>query len=143
MIAIPVKTNSTETAIAPLFGKAKWFALVGDDDSITFWRNEIQSGREVVDHFRAIGVDKVIFHDMGANPCLLLQRAKITCYHSGTGRVLLKDAVKYLKEGVLIEVTPMNMAEYVERGQKHSNGEHHHHGDHHGHHHHGETHGVR
>jgi predicted Fe-Mo cluster-binding NifX family protein len=130
VIAIPVKTDKEDTALAPLFGKSKWFALV-DGDAVTFWRNDIQSGREVVDHFKAIGVDTVIFHDMGANPCLLLQRAQIACYHSGKGRVLLKEALTYLKDGVLIEVTPMNMAEFVEKGQKHSSGEHHEHHEHH------------
>ncbi len=29
-IAIPVKMNKENTALAPLFGKAKWFAIVED-----------------------------------------------------------------------------------------------------------------
>ena len=136
MIAIPVKTDKEDTALAPLFGKSKWFALVGDDNSVTFWRNELQSGRAVVDYFKEVGVDKVIFQDMGANPYLMLHRSQIVCFHSGQGRILLKDALAYLHENVLIRVTPSNMAEYVERGHKHSGGDHHHE-----HHHHGEAHG--
>ena len=134
MIALPVKTNSPESAIAPLFGKAKWFALVDETGEITFWHNELQSGREVVNHFKTIGVDRVIFQDMGGNPYLLLSNAGIACYHSGHGRVLLKEALEFLNKEALILVTPANMAEYVERPHRHSKEEHQtlqHCGDHH------------
>ena len=138
MTAIPVKTDKQESAIAPLFGKAKWFALTAEDGTVTFWKNEIKSGREVVEHFKKIGVTKVIFQDMGGNPFMLLERAGIACYHSGEGRVLFDDALGHMKKDALVRVTTANMAEYVEKSQRHSQGEHHHgdhdHGEHHHHH---------
>ncbi len=140
MIAIPVKTNTLESAIAPLFGKAKWFALINETGEITFWNNVFQSGREVVKYFKASKVDRVVFQDIGGNPYLLLHNAGIACYHSGHGRILLKEALKYLQEGSLIHVTPENMAEYVEKPHRHNKEEHaevrhcgHHHGHEHGH----------
>jgi len=30
LIAIPIKMNKKDAAVAPLFGKAKWFALIKD-----------------------------------------------------------------------------------------------------------------
>lgn len=138
MTAIPVKTDKRESAIAPLFGKAKWFALIEETGGVIFWKNDLKSGREVVSHFTKIGVTKVIFHDMGGNPFMLLDRAGIACYHSGEGRVLFGDALERLKTDTLVRVTPGNMMQYVEKAHKHSGGEHHEHDhDHeHGHDHH-------
>jgi predicted Fe-Mo cluster-binding NifX family protein len=134
MIAIPVKTNKPESAVAPLFGKAKWFALIDQKGQTTFWKNELKSGREVVDFFTKKGITTVIFQDMGGNPFLKLEQAGITCYHSGEGRILLQDLHDRLLQGELNQVTTQNMASYVEQSQRHSSGEHHHH-DHDDHHH--------
>lgn len=127
MIAIPVKTDKTDSAVAPLFGKAKWFALIEETGDVIFWKNDLKSGREVVSRFTEIGVTKVIFQDMGGNPFMLLDRAGIACYHAGEGRTLFKDALAAMKADELVRVNTENMPEYVEKSQKHSSGEHHHH----------------
>ena len=31
MIAVPIKLNKQDSAVAPLFGKAKWFAFVSEE----------------------------------------------------------------------------------------------------------------
>lgn len=135
MIAIPVKTDTKESAVTPLFGKAKWFAIIAEDGTVSYWKNEIKSGREVVEYFKKQGVTSVIFQDMGGNPFMLLDRAGIACYHGGEGRVLYEEAYAHMKEGTLVRVTPLNMAQYVEKSHKHSGGEHHGHegGDRHHH----------
>lgn len=138
MIAIPVKTNSVESAVAPLFGKAKWFAIVNGNGEIRFWKNELQSGRSVIEYFNSTGIKKIVFQEMGGNPFMLLIRAGMTCYHSGGERIVLKDALEHLSNNVLKHVTPENMYEYVEQSQKHSRGGHgngHHHEHSHQHHH--------
>jgi predicted Fe-Mo cluster-binding NifX family protein len=144
MIAIPLKTGTSESAIAPLFGKAKWFALIDEAGAVTFWQNSLQSGREVVEHFKTLGVTRVVFQDMGGNPYLMLTSAGIECYHAGHGRILLAEALDFMKKGSLIRVTPENMSEYVERPHRHRKEEHqhlHHCGERHGHHaHHGHGH---
>ena len=112
MIAIPVKTDKPDTAVAPLFGKAKWFALVDDEGIVTFWRNELGSGRAVVDHFGAQGV---------------------TCYHSGAGRIVLNDLLDALRAGTLQRVTTANMDDFVEQGRQHAQHDHGAHGHHHEH----------
>ena len=135
MIAIPVKTDKQDSAVAPLFGKAKWFALIDEAGRVSFWKNDLQSGREVVKHFVESGVTKVIFQDMGGNPFMLLDRAGIACYHAGEGRVLFEKAVQAVREGGLTRVTAENMSDYVETSQKHSSGEHRHEHEHEHHHH--------
>ncbi len=140
MIAIPVKTNVNTSAITPLFGKAKWFALINTAGDITFWHNTLQSGREVVEHFKNLGVKRVIFQDIGGSPYLMLSSAGIESYHAGHGRILFTESLRFLNNDALIRVTPENMAEYIERPHRHSKEEHQdlqHCGDHHhGHRHH-------
>lgn len=137
MIAIPVKTNSAESAIAPLFGKAKWFALIDKNGDTAFWNNVFQNGHEIVQYFKTNKVDRVVFQGIGGESYQLLQDAAITCYHSGYGHILLKEALKYLRDDALIRVTADNIAEFVEQPHLHSKEEYKNtrHCSHHGHHH--------
>ena len=43
-IAIPVKMNKENPAIAPLFGKAKWFAIV-ENNEVSIVTNENAGGK--------------------------------------------------------------------------------------------------
>jgi len=130
MIAIPIKTNKENSAVMTLFGKAKWFAFV-DGEKVTIEKNEIQSGRAVVEEFVARGVTKVVFNHMGGNPFMLLQKANIECFHSGDERILLNDVIKKLKNNQLTKVDGVNMANFVEQGNMHNgDGDHHHNHEH-------------
>ena len=131
MIAVAVKTDKIDTAVAPLFGKAKWFALIDEKENVRFWRNEAQNGRAVVDAFTAMHVKHVIFQDMGGNPFMKLFSAGISCYYAGEGRITLSSLLENFKARCLVKVTPENMMTYVEKAHKHSKGDHHE-----GHHHH-------
>jgi predicted Fe-Mo cluster-binding NifX family protein len=136
MIAIPVKTDKENPAVTTLFGKAKWFAIV-DGENITIEKNETQSGRAVVENFAARGIKKIIFQHMGGNPFMLLQKAKIECFHSGDERTLLLDVLEKLKNNQLQKVDGVNMALFIEQGNMHNgggHGDHHHDGDSHHHH---------
>lgn len=126
MIAIPVKTNKENPAVTTLFGKAKWFAIV-DGKNITIEKNELQSGRAVVEHLASKGVNKLIFNHMGGNPFMLLQKANIECFHSGEERVLLNDVVQKLQDNNLTKVDAINMSNFIEQGNMHNGGGH---GDH-------------
>jgi predicted Fe-Mo cluster-binding NifX family protein len=122
MIAIPVKTNKENPAVSTLFGKSKWFAFVDDNGSISIEANTTDSGREVVENMINKGVSKLVFHHMGGNPFMLLQKGNIECYHDGGERILLSDALTKLKENKFIKVDGSNMAEYIEQGNMHNGG---------------------
>lgn len=136
MIAIPVKTNSLESAIAPLFSNAKWFALIDKNGNTAFWNNVFQNSHEIVQYFKANKVDRVVFQRIGGDSCQLLHGAAITCYHSGYGHILLNEVLKYLQDDALIRVTADNMAEFIEQPHLHSQEEHEdlRHCNHHAHH---------
>ena len=134
MIAIPVKTNKENPAVTTLFGKAKWFAYI-DGEDVTIEKNDIQSGRAVVEYMVNKGVTKLVFSHMGGNPFMLLQKAKIECYHSGEDRILLNDVIEKLKANSLVKVDGTNMSDYVEQGNMHNGGGDHHHDQDHEHNH--------
>ena len=129
MIVIPVKTNKENPPVSTLFGKSKWFAFIDENENITIESNETQSGREVVENMINKGVTKLVFHHMGGNPFLLLQKAKIECFHDGGKRILLNDLLVQLKENKLKKVDSLNMADYIEQGNMHNGGSKHHHHD--------------
>lgn len=118
MVAIPVKTNTDQSAVAPLFGKAKWFALIGDEGSVSYWNNTIKSGREVVNHLIAAGVTDVLVQEIGANPFAMLQQAGIQVHHAGTGRVLYVDAHAAFVRGELEAIAMENGDGFVEKSKQ-------------------------
>ena len=129
IIAIPVKTKKPDAAVAPLFGKAKQFALVDTETGeTTLWDNELESGRAVAEHFGATGVEAVVVQEMGANPFLLLKNRNIRVFFAGKERITLPEAVEAWKAGKLTEITPENMGSFLKEGT-------HQHGHDHGHHH--------
>jgi predicted Fe-Mo cluster-binding NifX family protein len=135
MIAIPVKTNKENPPVSTLFGKSKWFALVDKDGITTIEANKTDSGRAVVENLVSKGVSKLVFHHMGGNPFMLLQKANIECYHDGGERILLEDVLNMLNTDQLTKVDGTNMSSYVEQGNMHKNGKNHKHDHDHDHHH--------
>ena len=130
MIAIPVKTNKENPPVSTLFGKSKWFAFINENGDVSIEANNTQSGREVVEYFVDKGVTQLIFHHMGGNPFMLLQKASIECFQSGGERILLQDVLDAFQHGMLTKVDGSNMADYVEQGNMHNNSnkhQHHHH----------------
>jgi len=130
MIAISVKSNKIESAVSPLFGKAKWFALVDENHTITFWKNESGSGRVVADYFIAQGVTQVVVQHIGENPFKMLEQKGIRSYYAGKERILLKDAIASLKAGELEQVTDQNIAQFANHSHSHTHDHHHEHDNH-------------
>ena len=129
-IAMPVKTNKENPALAPLFGKAKWFAFV-EDGKIEIKENPYNTGTYVAKWLVDEGVDALIFMEMGQSPYELLKETKIKLYHAGFDRILLLDAIDKFNKNELKEATNEVMADII----KHHEGKHGHHGGHGKHHH--------
>lgn len=128
MIAIPVKTKKPDTAVAPMFGKAKQFALVNLENGETaFWDNESRSGRAVADYLGQSGVEAVVVQEMGANPFLMLANRKIRIFFAGEGRIALPEVLEAYKAGTLPEITQANMGEFLKEGNHQHGHDHEHH----------------
>lgn len=131
MIAMPIKSNSKESALTTVFGKTKYFALVDEESGeITVRENPFESGRDLSEWFANNGVDKVIVKSMGANPFLILNNSGIEVYLCHAKRSTIEETVANLREGKATKITVENMGEYLDAGgHRHGKG-----GDHDHHH---------
>lgn len=133
MIAIPVKTNKDNPAIAPLFGKAKWFAFI-DGEKMIIEKNLCDGGKEVVQWLISKGVDKLIIQEMGINPYEKVKESgKIKIYHCGFERITTTEAIeKFNNNGlkILDEDAMRDIITHHESRHAHSHDEHHAHEHH-------------
>jgi len=103
-IAIPVKLNRENPPVAPLFGKAKWFAIV-ENGQVTIKANPANGGHEVIRWLASLGIDTLVIQEMGRNPFeTLMQYKTIRIFHSGFERILVSDVLKKLEKNELIEL---------------------------------------
>lgn len=130
-IAIPVKTDKENPAVAPLFGKAKWFAFA-EDGKVSIERNPAQGGQAVIRWFAKQNVDVIIFQEMGATPYEMIKKfGGMSLFHSGFERILLDDLLQKYSNNELPLLDDAKMAEIISHHEgKHSDGDHHHHHHH-------------
>lgn len=133
-IAIPVKMNKETTALAPLFGKAKWFAIV-ENGKVTIEQNPVDGGHEVVHWLAHKGVDTLIIQEMGMNPYKTVQSyGNINVYHAGFERILLSDVLQKFEANDLTLLDNAGMQKVIAHHEvKHPAHEEHGHGHHHHH----------
>ena len=100
-IAIPVKMNKENAPVAPLFGKAKWFAIV-EDGQVNIVENPAKGGQAVIEWLANSKVDTILLQEMGKSPYAKVQSyGNITLYHTGFERILLDDLLQKFKAKTL------------------------------------------
>jgi len=91
LIAVPVKFNKEDSPVSPLFGHAKWFAFV-KDNNIEIKKNIYKSGMDVIQWFISEGVDVLIVKEIGITPYNVLKNFEnIKIFYAGDGRIELLD----------------------------------------------------
>ncbi len=107
-IAVPVKTNKEDTAVSPLFGKAKWFAFA-EDGKITIEKNEAEGGIRVIDWLLENNVEALIVQHIGHSPYEMLKGYdEITLFYAGEGRVPLHEAIEKFEKDELVIIDDTN-----------------------------------
>ena len=124
-IAIPVKSNKENPPVAPLFGKAKWFAII-EDGKITIEENSVNGGREVIEWLDDINVDTIIMQEMGQGPYSMIQKlGNIKLYHCGFERILLNDVLQKFTENDLLLQNEQSMSKIIAHHEsKHTHHDH-------------------
>ena len=135
-IAIPVKMNRENPPVAPLFGKAKWFAFI-EEGKVEIKPNPVQGGHAVIEWFADENVDTIIMQEMGVSPYKMIQSyGSMKLHHSGFERILLDDVLKKFDDNKLAILDDAKMQEIIAHHEgRHSHGDHDHHGHSHHHHH--------
>lgn len=112
-IAIPVKMNKENAPIAPLFGKAKWFAIVADGQ-VVIVENPAKGGQAVIEWLAHIQVDTIILQEMGKSPYAKVQSyGNITLYHSGYDRILLNELLAKFEDNDLTLLDEKEMEKVI------------------------------
>jgi len=120
-IAIPVKTDRENPAVAPLFGKAKWFAII-ENDNISIIPNNQSGGGQVIQLFNEMKIDVMIIQEMGTTPYEKAKESGMMIYHSGFDRILLNDLLDKFKNDKLDILDDTNIDKII----NHHNKKHHH-----------------
>ena len=104
MIAAPIKTDKYDAAVAPLFGKAKWFAFIDKNDDVIIEKNELKNGLGVVEWLLEKGVNALLIQNMSQMPYEYIQKdGRITIFYVGSDRIELGEVVKkYIDESLVI-----------------------------------------
>ncbi len=117
-IAIPIKTNKENSAVAPLFGKAKWFAFV-QDGKISIEKNESQGGANVVEWLLRCGVSSLIIQKMSNPPYQMVKKdGRITVFYAGDERIELDALIKKYEDEVLTIVDDSNESDIIKDHQR-------------------------
>ncbi len=114
MTAFPVKTNKENSAISPLFGKAKYFAFY-DGENLSIEENLCNGGGQVVDWFIQKGVDKMVIKEMGIKPYKKTQNSNIKIFYSGDERVLTNDLIEKINSNGLKELDEKEMLSIIKK----------------------------
>ena len=117
-IAIPLKMNKKESAIAPLFGKAKWFAII-ENGQIEIKENNCSGGQAVIEWLEEMKVDTIILQEMGRTPYNKIKAyGTIKVYHSGYERVLLLDTIEKFNKNELEELNDVTIEAVIAHHEK-------------------------
>lgn len=133
MLVFPVKTKKENSAVSPLFGKAKYFAFY-DGENLNIEENPFDHGSYLIDWFKEKGVTDVIIKEMGINPYKKLQQTNMNLYYSGDERTIISEVIEKYKNGSLEKLDENRMATIIKQHENshthdhsHDHGEHHHH----------------
>jgi len=99
MIAMAVKNKNIDSAIAPLFGKAKYFAIINNSQEpldIEFIENGAQSGTEAIELLISNQVSTILMSHMGEKPFSIALARDLAIYYVGSERLTIKEALNKL-----------------------------------------------
>ncbi len=126
-LAIPIKMNKKNSAVAPLFGKAKWFAIV-KDDKIDIVPNNQSGGKAVIEWLYQIKIDAILIQEMGITPYEKVKELGLMLYHTRFERILLNEVLEKFKKNELEILDDTNIDKIIKYHEKrHSSHEHGHH----------------
>ena len=117
MLAVAVKTDRENTAVSPLFGKAKFFAFY-DGKTISIEKNESKGGTAVIEWFAQKGVETIIVNQMGNSPYKALQKHGMKLLYAGDERIEVADAVQKYEANELAALTDAQMQVIIAKHEK-------------------------
>lgn len=125
MITFPVKTNKENSAVSPLFGKAKYFAFY-DGKNLSIEENPFSNGSALIDWFKEKGVKDIIIKEMGINPYNKLKQSDINIYYSGDERIVIDEVIEKYKNKSLEKLSEDRMLKIIKQHENSHTHDHNH-----------------
>ena len=116
MIAMPVKTNNKTSAISPVFGKVKYFAIINDNGDIRFVENIEKSGTKAVELLVSNGVTTLLMSHIGERPFRHAKSKGLKVYFVGKERTLITEAVEKFKANKYPEASTIDKSLFIGHG---------------------------
>ena len=117
MLAVAVKTGKENTAVSPLFGKAKFFAFY-DGQNVSIEKNDKKGGVAVVNWLAQKGVDTLIIKEMGSSPYSEVQKRGIKLFYAGDERIEINDVITKYENGTLERLSDEKVQEIIAKHEK-------------------------
>ncbi len=117
MLAVAVKTDKENTAVSPLFGKAKFFAFY-DGHDISIEKNEHKGGVSVVNWLVAKGVDTLIIKEMGSSPYAEVKKRGINLLYAGDERIEIDAIIAKYEDGALETLSEEKVQQIIAKHEK-------------------------
>lgn len=114
MTVFPVKTNKENSAISPLFGKAKYFAFY-DGKNVSIEENLCNGGGQVIDWFKEKGVNNMVIKEMGIKPYKKTQNSNMKIFYSGDERILTNELIEKINSNTLKELNEIEMLDIIKK----------------------------
>jgi len=116
-LAIPIKMNKENSAVAPLFGKAKWFAIV-EKGEVSIIPNRQSGGQAVIELFNEMKIDAILIQEMGITPYEKVKEYGMMLYHIGFERSLLNNVLEKFQNDELEILDDTNIDEIIKHHEK-------------------------
>jgi len=117
MLAVAVKTDKPNSAVSPLFGKAKFFAFY-DGHNVSIEKNEQKGGVAVVNWLAEKGVDTLIIKEMGSSPYAETQKRGIKLFYAGDERIEINEVVTKYETGILERLSAEKIEQIIAKHEK-------------------------
>ena len=129
MIAVPIKMNKEESAVSPLFGKAKWFAVLDNDGNLQeIVENVTQSGVDIMNTLISKNITTMLVSHIGKRPLIMAQHGRMEVFYVGKDRIMLKESFEKFKNNELPNAKDIPEEDlFAHHGHSHGDHDHHHH----------------
>jgi len=117
MLAVALKTDKPNSAVSPLFGKAKFFAFY-DGHDVRIEKNEQKGGVSVVNWLASQGVDTLVIKEMGSSPYGEVQKRGIKLFYAGDERIEINDLITNFENGVLEPLSDEKVKSIIAKHEK-------------------------
>jgi len=117
MVAVAVKTDKPNSAVSPLFGKAKFFAFY-DGHDLSIEKNEQHGGVAVINWLASKGVDTLVIKEMGSSPYSEVKKREIKLLYAGDERIEINDLITKYENGLLEPLSDEKVKSIIAKHEK-------------------------